>query len=152
MSSRYNVFLFDYYYDHCLRLHWFADVIPSFDVTNGPIRLWRNGVTSPSYTSGRVQIYHRRSWGNICDDSQFGLSEATVICHQLGYTGASSQSRAGLDRYCVSNSYTGGSDVLPILLFYIQLWYWPFFNHTGQCPLLQQWLSGDPTVQVLHCY
>ena len=27
------------------------------------------------------------------DDSSFGLTEATVICHQLGYTGASSYSR-----------------------------------------------------------
>ena len=64
---------------------------------NGPIRLWRNGNTSLSYTSGRVQLVYNRQWGNICADVEFGLTEAFVICHQLGYTGASSQSRAALD-------------------------------------------------------
>ena len=34
-------------------------------------------------------------WGNICDDAHYNYSEANVICHQLGYTGASSYSRAG---------------------------------------------------------
>ena len=37
-------------------------------------------------------------WGNICDDYYYSYSEANVICHQLGYTGASSYSRAGLVR------------------------------------------------------
>ena len=63
----------------------------------GTVRLSRSGITSPSYSSGRVQIYHNSRWGNICDDSQFGLTEAHVICHQLGYTGASSQSRQYTD-------------------------------------------------------
>ena len=40
-------------------------------------------------------------WGNICDDYYYNSAEANVICHQLGYTGASSYSRAGLVR-CVS--------------------------------------------------
>ena len=38
-------------------------------------------------------------WGNICDDYYYNSTEANVICHQLGYTGASSYSRAGLVRY-----------------------------------------------------
>ena len=38
-------------------------------------------------------------WGNICDDYYYSSTEANVICHQLGYTGASSYSRAGLVRY-----------------------------------------------------
>ena len=62
----------------------------------GTVRLSRSGFTSTWYTSGRVQIY-RNQWGNICDDIQFGLTEARVICHQLGYTGASSQSRQSSD-------------------------------------------------------
>ena len=37
-------------------------------------------------------------WGNICDDYHYSSAEANVICHQLGYTGASSYSRAGLVR------------------------------------------------------
>ena len=43
-------------------------------------------------------------WGNICDDYYYGYSEANVICHQLGYTGASSYSRAGLVRYDTYNT------------------------------------------------
>ena len=42
-------------------------------------------------------------WGNICDDYYYNSAEANVICHQLGYTGASSYSRAGLVR-CVNTS------------------------------------------------
>ena len=38
-------------------------------------------------------------WGNICDDYYYNSAEANVICHQLGYTGASSYSRAGRVRY-----------------------------------------------------
>ena len=58
------------------------------------IRLWRSGDTSPSYTSGIVQLLYNSRWGNICDESgNFGLAEASVICHQLGYTGASDYNR-----------------------------------------------------------
>ena len=57
--------------------------------SNGPIRLWRSGTTSVSYTSGIVQLLYNSRWGNICDESgNFGVAEASVICHQLGYTGA----------------------------------------------------------------
>ena len=38
-------------------------------------------------------------WGNICDDDHYDQYEADVICHQLGYIGASSYSRAGLVKY-----------------------------------------------------
>ena len=66
--------------------------------TNGPIRLWRNGVTSNAYTSGRVQLVVARRWGNICGgDSSFDLDAASVVCHQLGYTGARGWSTASND-------------------------------------------------------
>ena len=64
----------------------------------GTVRLVRNGRYFSSYSSGRVQIYLTR-WGHICDDADFGLREAHVICHQQGYTGASSHSKASSDRY-----------------------------------------------------
>ena len=66
---------------------------------NGVVRLYRNGVTSSSYYYGIVQIYFNEQWGNICDDSRYNQYEADVICHQLGYTGASSYSRAGLVKF-----------------------------------------------------
>ena len=69
-----------------------------FPSGNGVVRLHRNGVTSSSYYSGIVQIYINGQWGNICDDYYYNQFEADVICHQLGYVGASSFPRAGLAR------------------------------------------------------
>ena len=80
----------------CLLLIYF--VIATKIPKNGPIRLYHsNGATSSSYTSGRVILVYNGQWGNICGDVKFGITEANVICHQLGYTGASRQSRASID-------------------------------------------------------
>ena len=65
---------------------------------NGAIILSLNGNTSTSYYYGIVRVYYNNGWGNICDDYYYNSAEANVICHQLGYTGASSYSRAGLVR------------------------------------------------------
>ena len=62
------------------------------------VQLFRNGRNSSSYYFGIVQIWINNDWGNICDDYSYDQNEADVICHQLGYTGASSYSRAGLTR------------------------------------------------------
>ena len=45
-----------------------------------------------------MRVYHNNIWDNSFDDSYYSSTEAIVICHQLGYTGASSYSRAGLVR------------------------------------------------------
>ena len=71
--------------NHSLLQYLYCSGQPS----NGPIRLWRSGTTSVSYTSGIVQLLYNSRWGNICDESgNFGVAEASAICHQLGYTGA----------------------------------------------------------------
>ena len=72
--------------------------VASSHIGFGTIRLYRNGYTLSSYYSGIVQIYINGQWGNICDDTYYSYYEADVICHQLGYTGASRYSRAGLVR------------------------------------------------------
>ena len=65
---------------------------------SGAIVLSRYGYDSSSYYYGTVRVYYNNGWGNICYDSSYGYSEANVICHQLGYTGVSTYSRAGLVR------------------------------------------------------
>ena len=70
----------------------FFTFIISTEFGNGVVRLYRNGVPSSSYYYGIVQIWYNGQWGNICDDDDYDQYEADVICHQLGYTGAS---RAG---------------------------------------------------------
>ena len=66
---------------------------------NGVIHFYRNGISSSSYYYGIVQIWYNGQWGNICDDDDYDQYEADVVCHQLGHTGASSYSRAGVMRY-----------------------------------------------------
>ena len=58
----------------------------------GTIRLWREGLNSGvSASFGRVQIVGEfGNWGNFCGKTGLiRLTEAHVICHQLGYTEAS---------------------------------------------------------------
>ena len=73
--------------------------------TNGAIILFRNGFASSSYYYGIVRVYYN-GWGNICDDYYYNSAEANVICHQLGYTGASSYTRAGLARLELSKNHS----------------------------------------------
>ena len=65
--------------------------------STGSVILSRNNIQSSFYYYGVVRVWDG-GWGNICDDIFYGSAEANVICHQLGYTGASSYSRAGLTR------------------------------------------------------
>ena len=56
---------------------------------NGAVRLFRAGQTSHLFSSGIVQIYHGKIWGNICHQSDWDSVEADVVCRQMGWSGSS---------------------------------------------------------------
>lgn len=37
---------------------------------------------------GRVELFHSDMWGLVCDDGSWNMNEATVVCRQLGFPGA----------------------------------------------------------------
>ena len=53
--------------------------------TDGKLRL--NGPGSNTVTTGQVQVSVNGEWGTVCDNA-WNLDDATVACHQLGYSGA----------------------------------------------------------------
>ena len=65
------------------------------DPSNGAIILSYYNYASTYNYYGTVRVFYN-GWGNICYDNHYSYNDANVICHQLGYTGVSTYSRAGL--------------------------------------------------------
>jgi len=45
---------------------------------------WQLRLAGGTNSSGRLEIFHRGSWGTVCDDL-FGSTDASVACRQLGF-------------------------------------------------------------------
>ena len=89
-----HICIYVYIYYVLYVIFFFADLLAT---GRGALRLVRNNFysTVQAWNSGIVEIFYGNIWGNICDDAFFALDEADVICHQLGYTGASSYGNTG---------------------------------------------------------
>lgn len=61
-------------------------------VANGSIRLVDG--TTPSRSSGRVEVYNEGKWGTICDNS-FDIDAGNTVCKALGFSGGAAQVHSG---------------------------------------------------------
>jgi len=52
-------------------------------------------VDGESKSEGRVEINYKGNWGTVCQDKDWSINEANVICRDLGYLRAKATSSFG---------------------------------------------------------
>ena len=65
----------------------------------------------PSRSEGRVEVFHARQWGTICDRG-WDLNDAKILCRMLAYTGATEIPKYGMGsgRIWLSNVNCQGNE------------------------------------------
>ena len=61
---------------------------PAENCSNGDVRL----VDGKVDYEGRVEMCYNKKWGTVCHDN-WDYRDAVVVCHQLGYSGQSTNCR-----------------------------------------------------------
>jgi hypothetical protein len=82
---------------------------PTGIVSNGRVRLVNGNGTS----SGRLEVFANGGWGQVCDDNFDGdLNGPNVVCRDLGFSGATSQSNdpGGGDFFLLDSVICTGSE------------------------------------------
>ena len=105
--------MLNYFVTHCP--HNVIIIILILMCTASSIRLV-DGAKSPSFHSGRVEVFINGQWGTVCDDS-WDSNAARVVCRQLGYTSGTAYGGAvygqGSGRIWLDNlNCTGSEDSL----------------------------------------
>ena len=67
----------------CMIIIYTILIVFNIGYSNGNIRLIGGSLSR----QGRVEIWYNSRWNTVCDD-YWDLSDATVVCQQLGYRGA----------------------------------------------------------------
>lgn len=60
---------------------------PSPQANNSPGLRLRLAGHPRKHNEGRIELFHREEWGTVCDDD-FSISNANVLCRQLGFVSA----------------------------------------------------------------
>ena len=67
-------------------MHWQMNTFTYIAQTPGQLKLVQNGITHPTFTSGRLEVYYSGQWGTVCNNL-WDSTNTRVACRELGYLG-----------------------------------------------------------------